>query len=127
MLISTKFSKLPDIFDGLEFQFDLVSMPGVSRDAARHTCAVFKIRTDHALSLDALVSGHSIVESPDGGIASVLDHSAPVLVDVVAEPVGIFVGSLCVALSRDLSDKNRRWYYWKYSAKELFDQALAVL
>ena len=128
MYITVNFYELPDTVDGLQFQFDLASIPGVLPSVVRN-CAndIFKIRTDHALSLDALVSGHTIVETPDGGIASVVSHQLPVIVSVEAEPIGIFVGGLLVALSRDLSDEKRRWHYWKFDSRQLFEQALAVL
>ena len=130
MFVATDLSKLPLAYHGLEFLVDWASVPGFrpKSDLAMQECdRIFTIDTMSSFGHDALISGHTIVrDKASGGLVSVLRADLPVLVDVYAEPEGIFVGNLCVALARDLSDEHRRWHYWKFNAGELLHQALAV-
>jgi len=130
VLVSAEFKDLPLAYHGLEFLVDHVSVPGftLKRDTAiREAERVFAIDTSQGFGVDSLISGHTIVRDKEsGGLVSVLRADLPVLVDVYAEPQGIFVGNICVALATDLSDQNGRWYYWKYNAGELLRQALEV-
>ena len=129
MWVSTEFRHLPLAYHGLEFLVDL-SNSGFRASAAvaiRESDRVFTIDTSLGFGVDSLISGHTIVRDKEsGGLVSVLRANLPVLVDVYAEPEGIFVGGLCIALAHDLSDENGRWYYWKFDAEQLLQQALEV-
>lgn len=128
MLVTTDFKELPIAYHGLEFLVDYASMPGFrakANVAIRESERVFTIDTSLGYGVDSLISGHTIVrEKESGGIVSVLRADLPVLVDVYAEPEGIFVGGLCVAMAHDLSDDFGRWYYWRFNASELLRQAM---
>jgi len=126
MLISAKLSDLPAL-DGLKFQFDVASNPRCrGRRSQREKGREYQMDAQGSLSLDALVSGHILIRTPEGGVASALDNGSPILIDVYAEPQGIFVGGYCVVLAHDLSDDDGRWLYWEYSSPELFRQAMAL-
>lgn len=112
MLVTAKFSDLPHMYTGIKFSF-----VGVPQEEGR----VYQTVND-AIFPNALVDGHSIIMTEAGDEASLLDANSEIAVDVYAEPYGIFVGGLCVALGNDVSDPDHRWHYWQYSARELFEQ-----
>ena len=101
MFVATDLSKLPLVYHGLEFLVDWASVPGFrpKSDLAMQECdRIFTIDTMSSFGHDALISGHTIVrDKASGGLVSVLRADLPVLVDVYAEPEGIFVG-ICALL-----------------------------
>ena len=121
MLVLCKLSDLPISAHNLEFEFAHKFMHGGTAESG-----IYRMDTELSLSPDALIAGNLQVRSPDGFPCSVLDNGAEVLVDVEADAMGIFVGGVCIALATDLSDEHGRWYYWKYNAQELLNQALAA-
>lgn len=129
MLVATKFSELPEFVSGIEFLIDWVTVRGVpGRMALAEVDRVYRTDADHALGIDSVISGHVIVRDKEsGGTCSLLDNGIGVLVDVYAEPQGIFIGGVCVVLAHDLADEHGRWWYWTFTAGQLLKQALDVL
>jgi len=117
MLVKVKLCDLPEL-TGIEFRF------AKDGEICKTVGIACKTAQDQQLAIDSLIAGHMIVKTLDGAPMSVLSNATEVWVEVYAEPIGIFVGTVCFALATNLSDEHGRWHYWKYTAAELLDQAL---
>lgn len=121
MLVKTKLYKLPLIYDGLKFEFVSCAR---GRTGRSH---VYEIDLRHSLSMSAALFGNTLVRSPGGGIASVIDNGAGILVDVYATHEGIFVGGEMIAIAEDLADDRGLWHFWEYGPHTLFQMALDLM